>query len=64
MPISLFELIMSWVFFLAIVLGVVTLFVGLRQVGSRARLLHLSVAIALPAGAWALLQLGSAVGLP
>ncbi|QUL38535.1 hypothetical protein [Erythrobacter sp. JK5] len=63
MPISLFELIMGWVFLLAIVLGVVTVIVGLRQEGSRAKLLHFAVAVVLPISAWALLQIGSAIGL-
>ncbi len=59
MPISQFELIMSWVLLLAVLAGIISLIVGLRREETGSKLLHIAVAIALPLLAWGVLQLGS-----
>ena len=63
MPISLFELVMAWVFGGALLLGLAILFVGLRQKERRLKALHFALAIAIPLSAWAILRAGSAMGI-
>ncbi|QFT78098.1 hypothetical protein [Erythrobacter sp. THAF29] len=64
MAITLFELVMGWVFLAALGLGLVTFIVGLRQKERDRKLLHFAVASALPLGAWVILMAGSALGIP
>ena len=59
MPVSLFELIMGWVFLGAIICGVIMLFVAFRQKSRRDQMTYFVVAFGLPVGAYALLMLGS-----
>ena len=59
MPISLFELIMSWVLILTIILAAVTIFVGLKHKDRKSMALHFAVAMLMPLAAWTVSTVGS-----
>ncbi len=59
MPDILFELIMSWVFVAAVVLGMITVMLGFRQRTLTAKLAHFGVGAFLPFAAMAGMWMGT-----